>query len=233
MNKTVYLLIGVPVLAATLALSPLVRAESGPGSGSTRTTRVESKDTTETETENETEHSTSTSNSAQREAEVEKRRSELELKVKEVKAENKVRLDDTRKKVCETRTEKINLIIQKRSEQATKQLEVFKKISDRVQTFVTTKNLTVENYDTLVATIGEKEAAAQAAIDVNKQTTFECASASSDSPSQVPRTTIEAVRNALQEYRTSIKNLIVNVKASAEKAEAVATPSTTSGEVSQ
>ena len=231
MNKTVYLLIGVPVLAATLALSPLVRAESGPGSGPTKMTRVESKDTTETETE--TEHSTSTSNSTRHEAEVEKRRSELELKVKEVKAENKVRLDDTRKKVCETRTEKINSIVQKRSEQATKHLEVFKKISDRVQSFVTTKNLTVENYDALVATIAEKEAAAQAAIDVNKATTFECASASSDNPSHLPRTTIEAVRNALKEYRTSIKNLIVNVKASAEKAEAVATPTTTSGEVSQ
>ncbi|MBC7764337.1 hypothetical protein H7Y29_01350 [Microbacteriaceae bacterium] len=227
MNKTVYLIIGLPVLAVTLALSPVVRAESGSGTRSTMMTR-ESEDQTETDSEQ-----TTTSTSTRRTAEVEKRRSELEMKIKEVKAENKVRLDDTRKKVCENRTEKINSIIQKRSEQATNQLAVFKKISNRVQSFATTKNLTVENYDTLVATIAEKEAAAQAAIDVNKATTFECASASSDNPSLLPRTTIEAVRNALKEYRTSIKNLIVNVKASAEKAEAVATPTTTSGEVSQ
>jgi hypothetical protein len=227
MKKAIYLLIGIPALAAILAFSPLVQAESGSGRVSTSTTK-----TPETETENEAEHTT-TSTETHRSAEVEKQRAELELKVSEVKAANKARLTDARKKVCETRSGKINSIIQKRSEQANKQLAVFKKISERVQTFVTTKNLTVENYDTLVAAINTKEAAAQAAIDVNTATTFDCTTASSDNPSHVPKTTVEAVRNTLKEYRTAIKNLIVNVKASAQKAEEVKAPNTTSGEVSQ
>jgi hypothetical protein len=50
----------------------------------------------------------------------------------------------------------------------------------------------------------------------------------------VPRTTIDAVRDALKDYRTAIKDLIVNVKSSANKVEpTAAAPATTSGEVSQ
>jgi hypothetical protein len=42
-----------------------------------------------------------------------------------------------------------------------------------------------------------------------------------------------AVRDALKEYRTAIKDLIVNVRSSATKTEAANAPVSTSGEVSQ
>ena len=244
MKKTKYLLAGLPaLLAVTVAFTPLVRAESGDSTDSATSTKTEVNKmesrtrVAEVETENETDSTTTESSddstSRTRAQEVAKHRAELRQKLQEMKAENKTRLDDARKKVCENRQEQINSIIKKRSEQATKQFEVFTKISDRVQEFVKTKNLTVENYDSLVAAINEKAAAAQAAIETNSGTTFDCATTSGDKPAQLPRTTIDAVRTALQEYRTAIKNLIVNVKASADKAESTTTAPSTSGEVSQ
>jgi hypothetical protein len=252
MKQVNYLLIGAPaLLAVTLAFTPLVHAESGRGSSGSTTVRVEDDSTTkvaetETATENETEVHTTDSTSAQRSEEVAKRRAELQAKLQAMKEEVKTRLAAKRLEACEKHSDKINGIIQKRSEQATKQLAVFTKISDRVQTFVTDKNLTVENYDTLVAAINDKEASAQAAIEANTATKFDCNTASADKPLQVPRTSVEAVRTALHDYRTAIKNLIVNVKASAEKEEAAdstkstgstesstTSTSTTTGEVSQ
>lgn len=254
MKLAKYLLAGAPaLLAVTLAFTPLVRAESGRDSGGTTTTKTEDSPTsgttttshTETNvgTTNETEVHSTESTSGRRTEEVARHRAELEEKVQEAKEENKTRLDDARKKVCENHQDKINNIIQKRSEQATKQLAVFNKISDRVQEFVKTKNLTVENYDTLVTAINDKEAAAQAAIEANSAVKFECATANGEKPTSVPRTTIEAVRTALHDYRTAIKNLIVNVKSAAEKKESTesssstestsTSSSTTNGEVSR
>jgi hypothetical protein len=208
MKKTIYLLIGVPVFAVTLAFSPLASAEEMTSS-SGDTKRMEMR------------------------ANVAKQRTELEQKLQAMKDERKTRLDETRKKVCETKSDKINQILQKRSTQATKQLEVFNKISDRVQAFITDKNLTVKNKDALLTAITEKQAAVQAAIDANAATTFNCDNTSADKPLQIPRTTMAAVRDALKEYRTAIKDLIVNVRSSATKTEAANAPVSTSGEVSQ
>lgn len=220
MKQPKYLLLGVTALAiVTLSFTPIVRAEDG------TTTKIDDSSTTATNTETENETGSSSGRHTEQVAE---RRAELQKKVQALRQEAKTHLNDARKKVCETRQDNINKIIQKRSEQGTKQLGVFTKISDRVQEFVKNKNLTVENYDGLVSAINDKEAAAQAAIDANSGVTFSCDTTSADKPAQVPRTTIEAVRTALKDYRTAIKNLIVNVKASAEKTEA-----TTSGEVTQ
>lgn len=249
MKLAKYLLVGAPaLLAVTFTFTPLVHAESGRGSGGTTTVKVEDDSTkvaeteTETETENETEvHSTESSDT--RREEVTKRRTELQAKLQAMKEENKTRLAAKRLEACEKHSDKINNIIQKRSKQATKQLGVFTKISDRVQQFVADKKLTVENYDALVTEIDAKRDAAQAAIETNTATKFDCSTTSADKPLQVPRTSVETVRTALHDYRTAIKNLIVNVKSSAEKQEATEstdstesteTPSsTTSGEVSQ
>lgn len=187
-------------------------------------TVVHAENTTSTTTE-----STDSSRSEQ----VQTRRAELQQKLQELKAQNKTRLNDARKKVCETRQDKINGIIQKRSEQGTKHLDVFKKIADRVQEFVKTKDLTIENYDDLVAAINDKETAVQAAIDSNSAVTFECATAVGDHPGEVPRASIDAVRDALKDYRTVIKDLIVNVKASAASTTSADAASTTNGEVDQ
>lgn len=247
MKITKYLLAGAPaLLAVTMVFTPLVRAESGSDSTSTTTTRHEGDSTSTTtrvaeaepttDTENQAETESTDSSTGPRAEEVKKRRAELELKIEAIKAENKVRLTDARLKACENHQTQINNIIQKRSQQATNQLAVFTKISDQVQAFVKSKNLTVANYDTLVSAINDKQAAAQAAIDANSAVKFDCSTASADKPGILPRTTIDAVRTALQDYRTAIKNLIVQVKASAEKASSTTTttPSTsTSGEVSQ
>lgn len=143
---------------------------------------------------------------------VTERRDELTQKIEQLKQERRTKLTETRQKACEARAEKINGILEKRSEQARKHLEVFQNIAARVQEFVAAKELTIENYDSLVATITEREAAVLAAIEVNDETTFDCATVDADNPLKLPRATTNAVRDALKEYRTAIKDLIVQVK---------------------
>lgn len=156
---------------------------------------------------------------------VAEKRAEIEKEIQSMKKDRSALLDEKRQKACERVVSKVNAIRVKRSEQGTKHLEVFNKISERVQAFVTEKELTVENYDTLVANIDEKKAAVEAAIAVNTETAFACDTASTESPLRLPRTTIEAVRDSLKEYRTAIKDLIVNVRSSAEKTESTDTQS--------
>lgn len=143
---------------------------------------------------------------------VAERRAQLTERLNQLKTERQARLSERKLQACQAKTEKINAIIQQRGKQAEKHLETFKSIATRVQEFVQTKQRTVENYDTLVAAIEEKEAAAQAAIEVNNATVFDCTTADASSPAKVPRTTITEVRDTLKEYRTAIKNLIVQVK---------------------
>lgn len=144
------------------------------------------------------------------------RRTEITKRIDQLKAEPRTELNEKQRQTCENRAEKINQLIKKRSEEAQKHLEKFKSVATRVEEFVTTKHRTVANYDSLVATINEKEAAAQAAIDANSAATFQCATVDAKDPGKLPRAHFDAVRDALKEYRTAIKNLIVQVKSAGD-----------------
>ena len=140
------------------------------------------------------------------------KRAEAKARLDALREKRQTSLDEKRLAACEKKTEKINSIIQKRSAQGTKHLAVFKKISDRVQKFVTDKELAIENYDQLVAAITEKEQTVTAAIEANTNTVFDCESVDGSDPGNVAKASVQGVRDALKEYRTSIKDLIVKVK---------------------
>ena len=220
MSRKLYLTASITLLfVAIVGFAPYASAERGSSNTSTDSS---GRSTTKTETENETEveHGTETEvhRSGETEAEHENRvaekRAELQLKLTQQKESRKSSLDDNRKSKCEKREAKINSIIQKRSEQGTKHLAKFNSISERVQQFVSDKNLTIADYDALVQAINDKKAAAEAAIAANTENTFSCATTDGSEPAKLSRTTIDAVRDALKEYRTAIKDLIVKVKAS-------------------
>ncbi|MDO8498180.1 MAG: hypothetical protein Q7S44_00075 [bacterium] len=96
-------------------------------------------------------------------------------------------------------------------------LTKFSSISGRVQNFYTNKVVpggqTVENYDTLVADIQNKQASAQAALQTakNDAAAFSCTSGTPRDQMTAFRKDMQAVKTALKDFRTSVRNLIVAV----------------------
>lgn len=93
----------------------------------------------------------------------------------------------------------------------------FDSIAMRVENFYTNKIVpsgkTVSNYDTLVSTIGTKKDAVTAALDKAKGdvSAFSCTANDPKGLLNQFRLDMQAVKGALKDYRTSIKNLIVAV----------------------
>lgn len=112
-------------------------------------------------------------------------------------------------------------------------LNVFSSIAQRVMLFYSAKVLptgkTVANYDTLVADIQTKSTAVQTALskaqgDANS---FSCQTGNAKAQVTLFRQDMQAVKTALKNYRTSIKNLIVAVRGVAVKGGASASPKAT------
>jgi hypothetical protein len=141
-------------------------------------------------------------------------------KLAEVKARVEGRLDDIKQAVCEKRLTVIQRIMDRAGTQGTKHLAVFDKILDRVKDFYDTKNLSVANYEALVTETTDMHDAAQTAIDaVNDDTEFSCDGDNPVGKVNVFNGEVRAMRKALKEYRTSIKDLIVGIHSAAKAAE--------------
>jgi hypothetical protein len=104
-------------------------------------------------------------------------------------------------------------------------MDVFTKIADRTKKFKENKNLTVNNYDGLLASVNDKQTAAENTLSKIKADASAAASLSCDSgqPKAVVggfRDDLKAENNALKAYKTAIKNLIVAVKSAQSATEA-------------
>jgi hypothetical protein len=146
--------------------------------------------------------------------------------LQDVKQNLRERLDASKKKACENHQTTINrlmTVMDKRRENA---LDRITKISDAVQAFYVKKDLTVANYDDLVAnvtaakTVAESATAAQQAIP------------SLDCSGDHPRADVadfkekrSASIDAVKAYRDAVKDLLKAVKTAASDAKA--SPSTT------
>lgn len=148
-------------------------------------------------------------------------RSQLaQSKAEEVKQRVQGKLDEKRKQTCEKRVATINRIMTNAATQGTNHLSVFDKISERVQKFYADKGLNVANYSALVAEVNAKKAAATAAIKaVQDGKTFSCDGDNPVGKIDAFNGQIRAMHQALKDYRTAIKNLIVAVKSAAETKE--------------
>ena len=135
----------------------------------------------------------------------------------EVKEKIAARLTDAKLKVCQNRER----AIQKRSTQLTKlsekMLTTFDKIATRVQTYYTNTVVptgrTVENYDGLVTEIATQKAAAQTALTTAQAAveSFTCAGEDPKGQLTAFNEQMKAVKKALKDYRTAVRNLIVAV----------------------
>lgn len=149
---------------------------------------------------------------------LDERREEQKQKLTEKKEEKKeaakTRLEETKLKVCQNRQKSITNIMSRIGDRGQKQLDLFSTITERAEKFYADKGYNVENYEQLVADVAAKKAAAEAALQSlsSMSSTFDC-------EGDDPRAAIEAYHEsrkakiqALKEYKTAVKNLIVGIK---------------------
>lgn len=149
---------------------------------------------------------------AEQQALVEERKTAIKTRLETMKTERQEKLDTRRLAACEKRQEKINNIFTKATEQNKKHLAVFQKIEEKVKQFYVDKNLSAEGYDAAVTLADEKEAAAVAAIEASVESTFDCAATDGAKPGSAIKEAAKTRREAIKEYRTAVKDLILVVK---------------------
>ncbi len=142
------------------------------------------------------------------------RKETAQATVTDKKAAAQDRLADAKLKACENRQASITNIMARIGDRGQKQIDLFTKISDRVQAFYVEKGNTLATYDSLVTAATDAKTKAQTAVDDTKATTveFDC---DGDNPRGVAETfkaNAISQKAAIKDYKTAVKNLIVGVK---------------------
>lgn len=123
------------------------------------------------------------------------------------------RLEEARQRICERRETAINRIMDRMALRSQRILNVFTKITERVEAFYTRRGLTVGNYDALVAEVMAKKIAAETQVTaLQNNEPFVCADDNPRGIGQAFKEDLKTTNDALKEYKTAVKNLIVGVK---------------------
>ena len=127
-------------------------------------------------------------------------------------------LTEVKLKVCQNRETAIKKRAENLGRLANSMLEKFAAHAQRVEEFYTTKVVpsgkTVANYDSLVADIQTKKAAVQAGVTQAQGSlgSFDCTGNDPKGQLTQYKSNMLAVKSALKDYRTAIKNLIVAIR---------------------
>ncbi len=138
-------------------------------------------------------------------------------------AQIKARLDAVKLQVCKTHQAIIKTRSESLANRADRQFTVFGQIATAVENFyaskVVPKGITVANYDDLVADIATQKASAEEAITAagDAASAFDCSSDNPKAQLKDFNDKMALARDALKDYRTAIKNLIVSVKSAVGK----------------
>jgi hypothetical protein len=142
--------------------------------------------------------------------------SDREEKEKKQQSEehSSARSDDKLKKNCESRKDKIVSILHRRSERGTAQIGVFDKIADRTEDFYVQKAYELDNYEALLSAMSSAKNDAEDAVAATKSAadSFSCETADLKSAGAALKETLNAQNDAIKDYKTAVKNLIVAVK---------------------
>lgn len=127
------------------------------------------------------------------------------------------RLENNRLKSCQNHENEINTRLVNLGKLVVNMLAKFEAIAGRVEAYYSNKvepsGKSVSNYSTLVADIATKKTAVQTALTntENDVSGFSCTSDNPKGQLSQYRVDMQAVKKALHDYRTSIKNLIVAI----------------------
>jgi len=124
------------------------------------------------------------------------------------------RLAEAQLKVCQKRQKTITNIMNRIADRGQKHLKLFDTIASRVEAFYVKKGKTLANYDTLIADVNAKQAAAQVAVDTVKSDAagFSCEGTNPRGLVSSFKTSLKSEVAALHAYRKAIRNLTVGVK---------------------
>jgi exonuclease VII large subunit len=200
--KQLSLLLGSVSAVAILSVAPAWAAH-GPSAAAETTSSSTSSSTTTTE--NETEETDA------HVGQLHKQAAELLHAKRQTAKEHTVA---QKQQACTAHQAEIDKRSKNYAAAAQRHLDVFNKIFTRVQDFQSSKKLSVADYDTLVATAKDKQAAAQTAVDALKALDVKLDCTQPDPASSVAtlKTAVASSRTALQDYRKSIKDVIVALK---------------------
>jgi hypothetical protein len=139
---------------------------------------------------------------------------ELELRVEDRQQIRNERLKANQLKACQNRQAAINSHASRAVNAATTIEAKFASIAAKVDTFKISKGVTVDSYEELKADVSTKKTAVDAAVEqANTQlSSFSCDSDGPKAQMQLFVSQMDVVRQALKDYRTSIKNLIQGVR---------------------
>lgn len=141
---------------------------------------------------------------------------------------------EARQKACDAHKAELTTRSENYARNGQKHLEVFNKIYDEVVAFQEKKQLSVSNYNDLKAAVDAKKAAATTAVaDLSSSdVTIDCTSQDPAANLAVLKTTVANARQALQDYRVAIKNLVVALQTAKDNTTAT-TDTKTSTETNQ
>lgn len=135
------------------------------------------------------------------------------------------RLTEAKLKACQAKENSIKKRTEQLGKLATNMQEKFDAHAKRVEVYYTSKVVpsgkTVANYDSLVSDIQTKKGAVQTALTQAQTNTASFSCTSDDPKGQMTqfKDDMRAVKSALKDYRTSIKDLIVTVRSVTGEAE--------------
>lgn len=143
----------------------------------------------------------------------------------ELRAKETEKLKEARIKVCDARKDSIDNRITRTQSRAGSYKEKLDAIYVKVKTFHDSKNLTVTNYDQLVAAVDAAQADAAAKVAALKAvtTTIDCTSQNVADSLSAYKAALTATRDSLKTYRGTLVDLMKAVR----QAAAAANPSDT------
>lgn len=144
----------------------------------------------------------------------EERQATAQTNTEEHRATAQTRLADAKLKMCQNREKVITNIMTRLGNRGQKQVDLFSTIAERAETFYTDKGKTLANYDALTADVTAKKAVAQTTVDTIKSTApeFKCDGTDPKGIAATFKDNLKSEIKALNDYKTSVKNLIVGVK---------------------
>jgi len=130
------------------------------------------------------------------------------------KQKPETRLTNGRLKECQSHQTAISNIMTRISDRGQKQIDLFSTITDRVEKFYTDKGTVLTDYDTLVSAVTDAKAHAVETVASTQtaSTGFSCEDNDPKGHADSFKTNLKSQITALNDYKTSVKNLIVGIK---------------------
>lgn len=192
-----------------LAASPVMAQDSNSGSSDSTTSSEQKSSDSSSDTntaDNETENETEVHNKAEMFRKDGEHKLELERETKD-----HTKSKEERAKTCENIQNAVNNKLKAFNNHADKYLTRLNDLFTKVQDYKTSQNITLTNYDTLVATVTQKQADATVAVGALKSlgTTIDCTSSDPASMLASAKSGAAGARDALKAYRAALKDLVV------------------------